>query len=151
MQDNINTEQKRELTFKEKLTSLINSHSKENRSDTPDFILAEFMDRSLETFDIMTNKRDSWYEKDEEPSLENLLEGIDNGGQMFDENPFFRIIMIGILNGANPLKIISTLVQVIDEQQEEIMGLLKGNPTVIEVTVDNKDGLAMLMEIMDKK
>lgn len=48
-------------TFREKLEALINHHSMENGSDTPDFILAEFLADSLRAFDKATNARCSWY------------------------------------------------------------------------------------------
>ena len=43
------------------LESLINRHSVENNSDTPDFILARYMARSLEVFEDAVNSREVWY------------------------------------------------------------------------------------------
>lgn len=37
--------------FKDELKDLINKHSKENGSDTPDFILADYLVACLEAFD----------------------------------------------------------------------------------------------------
>ena len=48
-------------SFREKLENLINAHSMENGSDTPDFILAEFMADSLRAFDKATKERSRWY------------------------------------------------------------------------------------------
>lgn len=53
-------------TFREKLSSLINCHSKENGSDTPDFILAEYLGDCLVAFDNATKRRNEWYEPHEE-------------------------------------------------------------------------------------
>lgn len=39
-------------TFEEELKELINKHSKENESNTPDFILAQFLNSCLEAFNI---------------------------------------------------------------------------------------------------
>lgn len=47
--------------FHEELESLINRHSMENGSDTPDFILARYMATCLEAFDAATKRRDEWY------------------------------------------------------------------------------------------
>jgi hypothetical protein len=47
--------------FRGELRALINSYSKENQSDTPDFILAEFMDDCLRAFDAATVRREEWY------------------------------------------------------------------------------------------
>jgi hypothetical protein len=47
--------------FRVKLTSLINEYSKENESNTPDFILAQFIHQSLIAFNEAVNSRDHWY------------------------------------------------------------------------------------------
>lgn len=47
--------------LKDELTALLNKFSVENESDTPDFILAEFMIKCLESFKAATNKRTDWY------------------------------------------------------------------------------------------
>ena len=47
-----------ENNFREDLTDLINKHSKENGSDTPDFILARYLENCLEAFDIALQERD---------------------------------------------------------------------------------------------
>jgi len=48
-------------TFRRELMELINRHSKENGSNTPDFILAEYLIRCLNTFDHITTIRNEWY------------------------------------------------------------------------------------------
>lgn len=50
-----------EEDFTKELQSLINRHSKENGSNTPDFILAHYLNRCLDTFDIITKRREKWY------------------------------------------------------------------------------------------
>lgn len=47
--------------FRKDLESLLNQHSKENESDTPDFVLAEFLIRSLAAFNAATKRRTTWY------------------------------------------------------------------------------------------
>ena len=49
--------------FKRELESLINYHSQENNSNTPDFILAEYIMGCLDAFDKATNKRTKWYKQ----------------------------------------------------------------------------------------
>jgi hypothetical protein len=49
------------MTFKKELEELINKYSKENGSDTPDFILAEYLYNCLLVFDVATIKRENWY------------------------------------------------------------------------------------------
>lgn len=48
-------------TFRDELKLLINKHSMENGSDTPDFILAEYLAAQLDLFDICVAGRDAWY------------------------------------------------------------------------------------------
>jgi len=47
--------------FRKELENLINSYSKENGSDTPDWILANYMDMCLQAYDQATNQREAWY------------------------------------------------------------------------------------------
>lgn len=49
-----------EGSFERELSSLINRHSKENRSNTPDFILAEYLSKCLENFNSATKAREEW-------------------------------------------------------------------------------------------
>jgi len=48
-------------SFPEELKNLINKHSLEGGSNTPDFILAEYLKQCLETFDMCVRKREEWY------------------------------------------------------------------------------------------
>ena len=43
--------------FREDLASCINKYSKENASNTPDYVLAHFLEQSLYAFDHATNLR----------------------------------------------------------------------------------------------
>ena len=51
----------KEVEFKKELTSLINRYSRENISDTPDFILAEYLMKCLENFEVMVDTHAVWY------------------------------------------------------------------------------------------
>jgi hypothetical protein len=46
--------------FKADLASVINSHSIENRTDTPDFILAEMIVEHLKAFEHATHAKKHW-------------------------------------------------------------------------------------------
>ena len=48
-------------TFEQKLASLLNRESRENSSDTPDFLLAEFMSSCLRAFDLAVKSRTFWH------------------------------------------------------------------------------------------
>lgn len=57
-------------TFSEELEKLLNMKSMEQGSDTPDFILAEYMLACLNAFNSATNCREAWYgRKTTEPHI----------------------------------------------------------------------------------
>lgn len=47
--------------FRGELEKLINAHSMESYSDTPDFILAEYLVDCLKAFDRASKRREEWY------------------------------------------------------------------------------------------
>ena len=47
--------------LEKRLAELINSECRESDSNTPDFILAEFMTTCLEAFELANNRREVWY------------------------------------------------------------------------------------------
>jgi hypothetical protein len=49
--------------FRDDLDKLLNRASMENGSNTPDFILAEFLHDSLRAFDSAVNAREKWYNR----------------------------------------------------------------------------------------
>jgi hypothetical protein len=51
----------RASAFRRELASCLNRHSRENGSDTPDFILAEYLAGCLEAFDRAVARREEWY------------------------------------------------------------------------------------------
>lgn len=63
------------MMFKEELRDLINKHSKENESNTPDFILASYMETCLKAFDKAIQRRESWYRDCYKRELDDLVGG----------------------------------------------------------------------------
>ncbi len=59
---------KKEESFIEELTSLINRHSMEGASNTPDYILAQYMNSCLLAFDTAVQQRETWHGRDPRPS-----------------------------------------------------------------------------------
>ena len=47
--------------FQKELQELINKHCLENESDSPDFILAEYMLGTLNAYNDAVKKRENWY------------------------------------------------------------------------------------------
>ena len=56
------------ITIKNELAGLINSHSLENGSNTPDFILAAYLLNCLTVFDHANNWNTAWHSKDGVPA-----------------------------------------------------------------------------------
>jgi hypothetical protein len=48
------------MDFRKELEALLNCHSKENGSDTPDYILATYLMACLDAFDGAVNSRENW-------------------------------------------------------------------------------------------
>ena len=51
----------KETEFHKELSSLINRYSKENGSNTPDFIIATYLISCLDNFNNTSNIREIWY------------------------------------------------------------------------------------------
>ena len=52
------------MTFEEELANLINRHSLGNKSNTPDFILAQYIAGCLLVFETAIQQRENWYGRD---------------------------------------------------------------------------------------
>lgn len=48
--------------FAQRLERLLNAHSQENKSNTPDFILAQYMLACLAAWNVGVTMRDNWYD-----------------------------------------------------------------------------------------
>ena len=48
-------------TFREDLSGILNFHSMENGSNTPDGILARYLERCMSAFDEAVNDREKWH------------------------------------------------------------------------------------------
>ena len=65
--------------FEAALTTLINRHSMENGSDTPDYMLANYLMRCLGAFNAVVRARERWYKRgDDEPVNERETGECDN-------------------------------------------------------------------------
>lgn len=50
--------------FEKELEALINKHSMENASNTPDWVLAQYLNGCLEAFNLAVQLRENWYGRD---------------------------------------------------------------------------------------
>lgn len=50
-----------ETKFEKELANLINKHSLENGSGTPDYILAQYLSACLKVFSTIVKAREDWY------------------------------------------------------------------------------------------
>lgn len=55
--------------LRSEIESAINRASAENGSNTPDFILAEYLMDCLSAFDKASNAREKWYGVEHEPGM----------------------------------------------------------------------------------
>ena len=51
-------------SFEKELSALINKHSIENESNTPDWLLAQYLISCLAAFTVATQQRETWYGRD---------------------------------------------------------------------------------------
>jgi hypothetical protein len=49
------------MSLRQEIETALNKASAENNSNTPDFVLAEYLLDSLAAFDKATNRREEWY------------------------------------------------------------------------------------------
>lgn len=68
-------------SFEGELRALINRHSVENRSDTPDYVLASFMRKCLEAFEDGVRNRELFFNRKPADNVSQglLKEDIDDG------------------------------------------------------------------------
>lgn len=62
----------RETQFAQRLEGLLNAHCQENASNTPDFILAQYLLGCLATWNAAVQRREQWYGR---PLLESASVG----------------------------------------------------------------------------
>lgn len=55
------------MDLEEELRALLNKHGRENHSNTPDFILAEYMMFCLNSFEAAVQRRSEWYGRMDRP------------------------------------------------------------------------------------
>lgn len=72
--------------FKSQLRSLLNRHSREGRSDTPDFLLAEYMLGALKLYEESVNAREVWYGRKTVPAPD-VVQGRSEDNQKDEEEP----------------------------------------------------------------
>jgi len=53
--------------FEKEIINVINCNSKENDSNTPDFILAQYLISCLDAFNQAVQQRENWYGRDPRP------------------------------------------------------------------------------------
>lgn len=55
------------MSFEKELEELLNKYGQENGSDTPDFILAKYLNDCLTTWNHAVSAREKWYGRDRKP------------------------------------------------------------------------------------
>ena len=67
-------------SFHKELESLINRYSCENESDTPDWVLAEYIERCLTAFNACINMRERWYGRELGKNINKTTTAGEGGG-----------------------------------------------------------------------
>lgn len=67
-------------TFERELEALLNRYSMENGSNTPDFILAEYLHRCLDNFNATIKRRGEWYGRMDVPAQGSVTYPFVSGG-----------------------------------------------------------------------
>lgn len=80
-------ENKLGVTFERELELLLNRHSKENESNTPDFLLANLVQSTLAMWAKTTNERDKWYGNRSLLGPGNEYPRVTDGADRFGVNP----------------------------------------------------------------
>jgi hypothetical protein len=55
------------------IAAVLNRHSAESESNTPDFILAQYLIKCMAAFNIATQQRETWYGRDPRPSMARII------------------------------------------------------------------------------
>lgn len=56
------------MTFEHEIEAAINRHSQENASNTPDFILAQYLLACLAAWNTAVQQRENWHGRDPRPT-----------------------------------------------------------------------------------
>ncbi len=76
-------------SLKKEISALINKHSREQESNTPDYILAEYLISSLKAFEVATNFRDSHFKGVEKRTTGGWFRILDSDGRVVvDSTPW---------------------------------------------------------------
>ena len=57
------------MNFENELTAMLNKYSMENVSNTPDFILAQYLCQCLAAFNTAVQQRETWHGRDARPTV----------------------------------------------------------------------------------
>ena len=61
------------MTFEEEIATVINRHSREGDSNTPDFILAQYLHDCLRAWNSASNNRERWYGVRHSPAIADAI------------------------------------------------------------------------------
>jgi hypothetical protein len=99
-----------ESKFQIELEQLINKYSIESESNTPDFILAEYLGNCLNTFNIAIKRREAWYgrnlseKKVVTPEDEAIM--LENAASDHNYNNFCARLTLGIRPAMTPYELL---------------------------------------------
>lgn len=62
----------KEEKLEKELATVLNRYSQENGSNTPDFILAQYLLGCLAAFNVAVHQRETWYGRNAQPTIGRL-------------------------------------------------------------------------------
>lgn len=114
-------------TFEEEMRNIINRASMENASNTPDFILAQYLVACLDAFNMAVQQRETWYGRDPRP-----MEGLQK------ENDFLKNTLLNeekrrILATQSHLSDKAKLEDELEAERERVLELREGLERIISM------------------
>jgi len=115
--------------FRKELAELLNRHSMENSSNTPDFVLADYLKSCLDVFNQATQARESWYGHHHSPG--NVDEASTETCEACGKQ--------GPTSKMTPVDDVAGLLWFCDECAEETSGLTPDNATRITGPAEDEE------------
>jgi len=100
-----------ETKFQTELEQLINKYSVESESNTPDFILAEYLGNCLNTFNIAIKRRETWYGRNlSEKKVDTLQDDaimLENAASTHNFHNYCARLTLGICQVVTPYELLN--------------------------------------------
>ncbi len=143
--------------FEKELEQLINKYSMENDSNTPDFILAEYLSNCLKTFNIILQKRAHWYDETGLPISEKVINSLncfvneaimlENAASNFNYHNYCARATLGVYPSFTPYQLLENDYGHVRSasEKEEIRKILKNRNSCCDISKNAYDDWEITM------